>query len=92
MKLLAKEQQESCENCHYTGEFIGATHSICNLKYSVPKNIPADFHKGSNYDYLFIIKELAEYFENYLLVQQKTLKNTQPVLFQQKKKLQEFIN
>ena len=68
MKLLAKEQQESCENCHYTGEFIGATHSICNLKYSVPKNIPADFHKGSNYDYLFIIKELAEYFENYLLV------------------------
>ena len=23
--------------CHYTGEYSGATHSTCNLKYSVPK-------------------------------------------------------
>ena len=22
--------------CHYTGEYSGTTHSICNLKYSVP--------------------------------------------------------
>ena len=65
MKLLTKEQQESCENtkicyickekfenkylkdkkcpkvrdhCHFTGECRGAAHSICNLKYSIPKN------------------------------------------------------
>ena len=24
-------------HCHYTWEYRGASHSICNLKYSVPK-------------------------------------------------------
>ena len=47
------------DHCHYTGEYIGAAHNICNLKYSVPKEIPIAFHNGSNYDYHFIIKELA---------------------------------
>ena len=37
--------------------------SICNLKYNVPKKIPIVFHNGSNYDYHFIIKELAEEFK-----------------------------
>ena len=44
---------------HYTGEYRGALHNICNLKYSVPKKVPS----GSNYDYHFIIKELAEEFK-----------------------------
>ena len=48
------------DHCHYTGENSGAAHSICNLKYSAPKKIPKVFNKGSNYDYHFIIKELAE--------------------------------
>ena len=38
-------------------------HNICNIKYSVPKKIPIVFHNGSNYDYQFIIKELAEEFK-----------------------------
>ena len=50
-------------HCHYTGEYRGAAHSICNLKYSVPKKISIVFHNGSNYDYHFIIKELAEEFK-----------------------------
>ena len=33
------------------------------MKYSVPKNILIAFHNGSNYDYHFIIKELAEEFK-----------------------------
>ena len=52
--------QDHCR--HYTGEYIGATHSICNLKYSIPKDNPIGFHNGSNYDYHFIIKELAKEF------------------------------
>ena len=46
--------------CHYTGEFRGAPHSICNLKCSVLKEILIAFHKWSNNDYHCIIKELAE--------------------------------
>ena len=51
------------DHCHYTGEYRGAAHSIFNLKYRVPKKIPIVLHSGSNYDYLFIIKELIEEFE-----------------------------
>ena len=75
MKLLTKEQREWYENvkiyyvcnekfdCHYTEEYRGAAHSIRNLKYSVPKKIPAVFHNGSSYDYSFIIKEFSEELE-----------------------------
>ena len=47
----------------FTGEYTGAAHSICNLRYGVPKEIPIVFHRVSNYDYHFIIKELGEEFE-----------------------------
>ena len=39
-----------------------AAHSICNLKFNVPNEIHEVFHNGSNYDYHFIIKELADEF------------------------------
>ena len=51
------------DHCHYTGQYRGAAHSICNLKFNVPNDIPVVFHNGSNYDYHFIIKELAKEFE-----------------------------
>ena len=41
------------DHCHFTGEYRGAAHIICNLKYSVPKTIPIAFHNGSNNDYQF---------------------------------------
>ena len=46
--------------CHCTGEYRSAAHSICNLKYSVPKEILIVFHNGSSNDYYFVIKQLAE--------------------------------
>ena len=44
------------DHCHYTGKFRGVAHNICNLRYKVPREIPAVFHKGSTYDYHPIIK------------------------------------
>ena len=58
--LKDKKHRKVRDHCHYTGEYRGAAHSICNLKYSVPKRIPIIFHDGCNYDYDFIIKELAK--------------------------------
>ena len=58
-----KKYRKVRDHCHYTGEYRDAAHIICNLKYSVPKNIPLVFHNGSNYDYHFIIKNLAEEFK-----------------------------
>ena len=51
------------DHCHYTGKYRGAAHSICNLKYSILKEISVAFHSWSNYYYYFIIKEPAKEFE-----------------------------
>ena len=40
-----------------------ASHSICNLNYKVPQEIPVAIHNGSTYDYHFLIKELVEEFK-----------------------------
>ena len=54
-----KQYCKVSDHCQYTGEYRAAVHKICNLKYSVPKKTPIAFHYGFNYDYHFIIKELA---------------------------------
>ena len=58
-----KKYRKVGDHCHFTGEYRGAAHGICNLKYSVPKKFYIAFHNGFNYDYHFIIKELAEEFK-----------------------------
>ena len=56
-----KKYHKIGDHCHYTGKYRGAAHDICNLRFKIPKEIPAVFHNGSIYDYYyFIIKELAE--------------------------------
>ena len=32
------------DHCHYTGKYRGAAHSICNLRYKIPREIPVVFH------------------------------------------------
>ena len=44
-------------------EIIIKLRSICNLKYSIPEEIPVVFNNGLNYDCHFIIKQLAKEFE-----------------------------
>ena len=58
-----KKYRKVRDLCHYKGEYGGAAYSICNSKYSLTKKVPIVFHSGSNYDYHFIIKELAEEFK-----------------------------
>ena len=65
LKKLSKSinYQKVRDHCHYAGEYRGVAHSICNIKPNVPNEIPVVFHNGSNYDYHFIIKELANEFK-----------------------------
>ena len=58
-----KKDRRVRDHCNYTGEYRGAVHNTCNLKYSASKKIHIAFHNGSNYDYHFNIKELAEEFK-----------------------------
>ena len=61
-----KDCQKVRDHCHYTIEYRGAAHSICNSKFNVPNKISVVFDNGSNYDYHFIIKELENEFEGQL--------------------------
>ena len=56
-------QKKVRDHCHFTGKFRGAAHSICNLNYKVPQEIPVKIHNGSKYDYHFLIEELTEEFK-----------------------------
>ena len=38
--LNDKKYGKNRDHCHYMGDYRGTAHSICNLKYSVPKEIP----------------------------------------------------
>ena len=58
-----KNNKKVRDHCHYTGKFWGAAHSVYNIRYKVPKEIPIVFHNGSTYDYHFIIKKLAKELE-----------------------------
>ena len=62
-KKKFKIYQNVRDHCHYTGKFRGAVHSICNLNYKVPQEIPVKIHNGSTYGYHFLNKKLAEKFK-----------------------------
>ena len=79
-KKKFKIYQKVRDHCHYTGKFRGAAHSICNLNYKVPQEIPVKIHNGSTYDYHFIIKELAEEFKGQFECSGENLLITYPKL------------
>ena len=60
MKVKKKNEfklfQKVRDHCHYKGKFREAAHSICNLRYKIPKEILIVFHHGLTNDYHFIIK------------------------------------
>ena len=47
------------DHCHLTGEYRGAAHQECNLKYKEPSFIPVVFHNLSGYDAHLFIKQLG---------------------------------
>ena len=61
-----KKYQKVRDHCYYKEKYRREVHNICNLKYKIPKEIHVVFRNGSNYDYHFIIKELAKEFEGQL--------------------------
>ena len=63
INMLQIKNRQVRDHCNDTGEYRSAADIICNLEYSVPRETPIVFYNGSNYDYCFIIKELAEEFE-----------------------------
>ena len=54
--LMIKINYKVKDHYNYTSKYRDVAHNIFNLKYSIPKYIPAFFHNRSNYDYHFIIK------------------------------------
>ena len=48
------------DHCHYGGIYRGAAHSLCNLQYKIPSDIPIVFHNLSGYDAHLFIKGLAD--------------------------------
>ena len=56
-KVVIKNYKVKHHN-HFTGEFIGAAHTICNLACSNPTFIPVIFHNLSRYDSHFIMQEI----------------------------------
>ena len=77
--------------CHYASKYRGTAHSICNLKFDVPNEIPVVCHRSSNYDYHFIITELANEFVGQFDFLEKTKKSTNLFRFQYKRKIQKLI-
>ena len=58
-------------HCRYTEEYGGALHSICNLKHSMPEEIPIVFDNGLSFYHKrvsrIIFKKKTYFFRRYNL-------------------------
>ena len=60
MEKCANDKKYHIEAIVITPVNIEKTHSICKLKYVIPKEITIIIYNGSNYDNHFMIKGLAK--------------------------------
>ena len=90
LKKFAKDKnyRKVRDRCHYRDKYSGAVHSICNLKFNAPIEVPVVFHRGSIYDYNFVIKELANEFEGKFELLGENKENYKTFSIQKKNKLQ----
>ena len=83
---MEKKIKKIRDHRHYKRQLRGTEHSICNLEYTVPKNIPIIFfHNGSIYDYHFVIKKLAKEFKNQFTCLTYNTENTKILQFNSKR-------
>ena len=98
MKVSTNEQQKTHKKFKLTLKNIiklqivsimqvNIAHSICNLKYSIPKKAIVIFHDGSKYDYHFTIKDLEEEFEGQFTCLGENTEKYIAFQFLQKKKI-----
>ena len=55
--LKEKKYRKVRDHFYHAEKYRDAAHSICNLKYSIPKKSPIVSHNESKFHYHFIIKE-----------------------------------
>jgi hypothetical protein len=57
---LWSNRRKVADHDHLTGQFRGAAHNYCNLKYKNPGFVPVFFHNLAGYDAHLFIKEFGE--------------------------------
>ena len=60
--LILKQYCKVIDHCHYTGKCRGSVRGIFKLKYSISKEVLIVAHDEPNYEYHFIMRELAKQF------------------------------
>ena len=58
-----EDSEKVRDHCHYTRKYRGTTHQKCNLRYTIPHNIPIVFHNLSGYKAHLFIRELGKKFD-----------------------------
>ena len=76
-KHFKDEDRKVRDHCHYSGEYRGVAHSLCNLQYKIPSYIPVVFHNLTGYDAHLFIWELSKYGSQMGV----TAKNTEDIIF-----------
>ena len=71
------DDQKMRDHCHYTGEYIGPAHRVCNFERRSDQRIPVVTHAMSRYDGHLFIKELCRHEDELSKVRliPKTLEN-----------------